>query len=190
VEQMRTFLTLPSERIGTLIMGARYRVIYAAPSVSLEVSSALINASERLGAEMVSVVLDVSEEVFRLGYGVVDALKMLCERKIAVRHADGLRISFVVVDDEGFIFAIPPLLVDGGRKGDDHPNAVRASSDQIEWLVNAVLDSEICQSGPRERIRLRSPRLTPISRYFTLPTTACPPSLMWTCSTRTYCSAP
>jgi len=123
-------------------MGARRRVIYAAPSVSLEVSSALINVGERLGAGMVSVVLDVSEDVFRLGYGVVDALNMLHERNIAVRHADGLRISFVVVDDEGFIFAIPPLLVDGGRKGDDHPNAVRASLDQIERLLDAV------QPGP------------------------------------------
>lgn len=102
--QHRIFLSLPSDRIGALIMGARRRVIYAAPSVSLEVSSALINVGERLGAEMVSVVLDVSEDVFRLGYGLIDALNMLHERNIAVRHADGLRISFVVVDDEGFIF--------------------------------------------------------------------------------------
>jgi hypothetical protein len=40
-------------------MGARRRVIYAAPSLSLEVSSALINARDRLGPGMVSVVLDV-----------------------------------------------------------------------------------------------------------------------------------
>jgi hypothetical protein len=92
-----------------------------------------------LDAGMVSVVLDVSEDVFRLGYGVIDALSMLREQNITVRDAPGLRISFVVVDDEGFIFAIPPLLVDGGQKGDDRPNAVRASSDQIERLVNAVL---------------------------------------------------
>ena len=49
---------------------------------------------------MVSVVLDVSEDVFRLGYGVVDALNLLLEKNVAVRHAEGLRISFVVVDDE------------------------------------------------------------------------------------------
>lgn len=88
---------------------------------------------------MVSVVLDVSEDVFRLGYGVVDALNLLLEKNVAVRHAEGLRISFVVVDDEGFIFAIPPLLIDAGHKRDDHPNAVRASSDQIQRLVDAVL---------------------------------------------------
>jgi hypothetical protein len=42
---------------------------------------------------MVSVVLDVSEDVFRLGYGVVDALNLLRERNVAVRHAEGLLIE-------------------------------------------------------------------------------------------------
>jgi hypothetical protein len=46
----------------------------AAPSVSFEVATALINIRERLGAEAVAVVLDVSEGVLRLGYGVADAL--------------------------------------------------------------------------------------------------------------------
>jgi hypothetical protein len=137
-------------------MGARRRVIYAAPSLTLDVSSALINAAGRLGAGMVSVVLDVSEDVFRLGYGVIDALNLLHERNVAVRHAGGLRISFVVVDDDGFIFAIPPLLVDGGQTGDDHPNAICASSDQIERLVIAVLppptQSSLQLDGPATAI--------------------------------------
>ena len=120
-------------------MAASERVIYAAPSLSDQVSTALINASKRLGFEAVSVVLDVSEEVFRLGYGLIDALNMCREASIPIRHADGLRISFVVVDNAGYIFALPPLLVEGARQADGHPNAVRASSDQIENLVNAVL---------------------------------------------------
>src|SRR6266568_9606646 len=36
-------------------------------------------------------------------------------KKMPIRHAEGLRISFVVVDDEGFIFASPPLLVEESR---------------------------------------------------------------------------
>jgi hypothetical protein len=120
-------------------MGARRRVVYAAPSVSLEVSSALINASERLGAGNVAIVLDVSEDVFRLGYGVIDALNLLHERNISVRHSEGLRISLVIIDDEGFIFCQPALLVDAARRGDDQPNAVRASFEQIEGLMSAVI---------------------------------------------------
>jgi hypothetical protein len=108
VEVHRTFVALSPRRLGEFIMTARQRVIYVAPSLSLEVSSALINARDELGPEAVSVVLDVSEDVFRLGYGVVDALKMCHKHKIAIRHADGIRISFVVVDKEGFIFVLPP----------------------------------------------------------------------------------
>jgi hypothetical protein len=52
------------KKLGALIMGARRRVIYAAPSLSFDVSLSLKKASGRLGAAMVSVVLDVSEEVF------------------------------------------------------------------------------------------------------------------------------
>ena len=78
----RTFLTLSPEGLGKFIMGASERVIYAAPSLSDQVSTALINASERLGFEAVSVVLNVSEEVFRLGYGLIDALNMCREASI------------------------------------------------------------------------------------------------------------
>jgi hypothetical protein len=132
-------MALSPEGLGQFIMGARERVIYAAPSLSDQVATALINVSKRLGFEALSVVLDVSEEVFRLGYGLVDALTMCREASIPIRHADGLRISFVVVDNAGYIFALPPLLVEGARQTDDRPNAVRASSDQIGSLVKAVL---------------------------------------------------
>jgi hypothetical protein len=52
------------------------------------------------------------------------------------------------VDHQGFIFALPPLLVEGARQGGNHPNAVRASSDQIETLVNAVLPTTPQRSLP------------------------------------------
>src|SRR6266568_3621085 len=60
-------------------------------------------------------------------------------KKMPIRHAEGLRISFVVVDDEGFIFASPPLLVEESSSTDEHPNAIRASRSQVEQLADAVL---------------------------------------------------
>ena len=135
----RTFVTLTPERLAKLIMEAQKRVIYAAPSLSLDLAAALINAYDRLGGSAVAIVLDVSEGVFRLGYGVVEAVGLLRERHLEVRHAEGLRISLVVIDDVGFIFVLPPLLVEDDRRADGHPNAIRASSEQIDQLVRAVL---------------------------------------------------
>jgi hypothetical protein len=136
----RTFISLSPERLASIIMGARRRVVYAAPSVSLEVSSALINASERLGDGNVAIVLDVSEDVFRLGYGVIDALNLLHERNISVRHSEGLRISLLVVDDEGFIFCLPALLVDAARRGDRN-NVLWASVRRPAMLITDAMSS-------------------------------------------------
>jgi hypothetical protein len=137
----RTFLAMTPNRLASAIMQARRRVVYAAPSLSLDVAAALVNVHERLDADSVAVVVDVSEGVFRLGYGVADALATLKDKRIAIRHAEGLRIAFVVIDDEGFIFAVPPLLVEKIKGTNDQPNAVRATKDQIEQLVGAVLPS-------------------------------------------------
>lgn len=146
----RTFVAMTQKLLADAIMQARRRVVYAAPSLSLGVAAALINVHERLGADAVAIVVDVSEGVFRLGYGVADALGTLREKRIAVRHAEGLRIAFVVIDDEGFIFALPPLLVEETKGTDDQPNAVSASKDQIEQLVGAVLPPAFPTSTPPE----------------------------------------
>jgi hypothetical protein len=135
----RTFVAITPKRLAEIIMTARRRVVYAAPSLSMDVATALINARDRLSSEAVAVVVDVSEGVLRVGYGVADALAMLREKELPVRHADGLRISLIVADDEGFIFALSPLLVEENNQVDDRPNAVRASRGQIEQLVRAVL---------------------------------------------------
>jgi hypothetical protein len=134
----RTFVTLTPDSLSKLVFGAKRRVIYAAPSLTPSVATALINARERLGADAVAIILDVSEGVLRLGYGVADAIAVLREKGAGIRDAPGLRISFIVIDDEGFVFALPPMLVEGDAAGE---NAVRASGDQIEMLVRAVLSA-------------------------------------------------
>jgi hypothetical protein len=144
----RTFIALTPDLLTMLITGARRRVIYAAPSLSMPVAATLINASERLGEGAVAVVIDAGEGVLRLGYGVVDALALFREKRIPIRHHEGLRIAFVVVDDEGFIFALMPLLVEENSTLDDHPNAVRASRSQVEQLAEAVLPPRRPESPP------------------------------------------
>jgi len=142
----RTFISLTPQRAADLIMRARRRAIYAAPSLSLEVAAALVNAHQSLGREAVTVVLDVSEQVFRLGYGLVEAVADLRTKGVAIRGAEGLRIAFLIADDEGYIFTQPPLLVEAARPGNAFPNAIRACSDQIARLVEAVLPYSVPHS--------------------------------------------
>ncbi len=165
----RIFVAMTPDRLAALIMGARHRVFYVAPSLSLPVASALINAHRRLSAEAVAVVIDAREGVLRLGYGVVDALELCRDEKVAIRHTEGLRISFVVIDDEGYIFALPPLLVEEADSADDHPNAIRASRGQVELLADAVLPSRSSTSPLLLAAGTPAPRQPEIGRSEVLP---------------------
>ncbi len=139
VSDSRTFLALSQQTLAASIRGARKRAVYAAPGASLEVAGALIQARARLGDAAVAVLLDVSETALRLGYGVVDSIAELRTHGVPIRDAGGLRIAFAVVDEEGFIFVLPPLLVEDSRRDDAQPNAVRAAPEQVRLLVAAVL---------------------------------------------------
>src|SRR6266851_2822117 len=86
----RTFIAMTPDGLKSVIAGARRRVIYAAASLSPSVAAALINASERLGKDAVAIVIDVGAGVLRLGYGVVDAIALLREKKVPIRHQEGL----------------------------------------------------------------------------------------------------
>ena len=72
----------------------------------------------------VVILVDVSEGVFRLGYGVADALGTLQEGRKSLYVAIWGCAAELVIDDYGFIFALPPLLVEETKGTDDQPNAV------------------------------------------------------------------
>ena len=63
---------------------------------------AMGEVSGRLGAEMVTVVLDFHELVMRMGFGDMEAVKVLKTAGIVVHNAPGLRAALVLVDDEGY----------------------------------------------------------------------------------------
>ncbi len=49
-----------------------------------------------------------------------------------------MRIGFVLSDDKGYIFGMPPFMVEGPSSLKGYPNAVRATPDQIEAIVAAI----------------------------------------------------
>src|SRR4051812_28941090 len=98
------FCTLGTAQIADFIRSAQRSVCYAAPGVQPEVAKALVQTSDRLGAEMLTVCLDFDERVMRMGYGEVKAVEALRQSGIAVRTVPVLRTAFVVADAMGFIF--------------------------------------------------------------------------------------
>lgn len=113
-----------------LIARAQRRIVLVAPGIGLPIAMALADRWPVLGAEAVTIVLDVDPEVFRMGYGSIDAVELL-ERTAAwlgtmLRRQPGARLGLLIVDDDLIVFAPTPLLIEaGGDSEQPRPNAIR-----------------------------------------------------------------
>jgi hypothetical protein len=80
---------------------------------------------------MLIVCLDFDERVMRMGYGEIDAVKLLRDAKVSVRSAPGLRTALVIIDDTGFIFTPTALYLEAEPAASAAPNAIRMSGGQV-----------------------------------------------------------
>jgi hypothetical protein len=137
----KTFIALSSSRLVELICTAQKRVAVVAPSIHNDVGAALFNAVSRLGTDNIDIVVDLDEKVFRLGYGSIDAIKLLKENDIKIRHHKGLRIGLVIIDEQAWAFSPVALYIETEPDFDDLPNAVALSSEEAARLLLRVSDS-------------------------------------------------
>src|ERR1700730_3087518 len=135
-----TFLSLKLDDTARLTKAAGRRIVFGAPGLDQGLAAALVNASRRLGRDCVTVLLDVAEDNCRMGYGECEGYSILIEGQVAVRACPGLRIGFLLTDDEGYIFAMPALMVEDVAAAKRHaaPNAVRATRDQVLLVIAAT----------------------------------------------------
>ncbi|MEZ5643627.1 MAG: hypothetical protein R3E99_00425 [Burkholderiaceae bacterium] len=125
------FCSLSQSRIAELVRSARQAVCYAAPGIQIELAQAMVEVAARLGKELLTVSLDFEDRVMRMGYGSVDAIKLLLDAGIAVQSAPGLRTALVVVDNEGYIFTPTALYLEAEPVDGAVSNAVRMSGEQV-----------------------------------------------------------
>lgn len=130
------FTALTQNRIASLVAQARNTVAVAAPGISREMANAIVTARGR-GTE-VHVVLDCNDDVIRIGYGEVEAIRSLMGAGIRVRQCPGLRIGILIIDDQAWTFTPTPLCVERERQSDETPNAVGLTSDQAKQLMEAI----------------------------------------------------
>ena len=67
---------------------------------------------------MITVCLDFDERVMRMGFGTLDAVKVLRDAGIEVRTMPGLRTGLIVIDDTGYIFTPNALYLEADKRPD------------------------------------------------------------------------
>jgi cell division septation protein DedD len=145
------FTYLAMADIAALLQRASRLAVIASPGIDEAIASALVNTADRIGIGNVHVILDVDEENCRAGYGNVDGYSVLAEKGIPIRRATGLRIGFVLSDEEGFIFGMPPLMIEAPSKLAGCPNAIRTTADQIKALIAATVVPAAPPQKPAEQ---------------------------------------
>jgi len=119
--------------LTAMISKAQRRLIIVAPGLSTELAKIVSKLWRHLGADSVSITLDINSEIFRLGLGDIKAVELLTKTasslKTTLNVHPGLRIGVVIADDETLVYSPTPLLIEASPNGDDRnptrPNGLR-----------------------------------------------------------------
>ena len=138
----RTFTSATDEALIRLIADAKVRLSVIAPGLTTPVAEALVARLKDLPELSLSVILDADAEVYRLGYGDVDALEIIrkaCNEELFdLREQPGVRIGVVISDENTMIFAPVSRNIEAGSSADDKPNAILLGERATEKLAGAA----------------------------------------------------
>lgn len=139
---MSTFLAVNDEFLISQINQAKARVIYIAPGISKAVASCFCLVLSKLHQLNVTVILDPSDEVCRIGYGDFDGLKELHDYSksshFALRSQIGIRTGILIVDDQVLVWTPTPLSIEEHPHADKTANGVMLGSNPGEQIALAI----------------------------------------------------
>lgn len=130
------FVALTQSEMAHLCKTAHRRIVLAAPGISLSVAQQIAEASHRVGT--IRIILDCQDETLRLGYGDIQAVRLLINAGIEVGQSSGLRTGVFIADRQGWSFSPTPLSVERERQSNATPNAIRLNPEQQNTLIEAL----------------------------------------------------
>lgn len=138
-----SIINIDDAQIIEEIKSATRRLVVVAPGLSQAAALEVAAKWQNLGAQAVSVILDVDPEVCRMGYGEPGAFSLL--QDIATKlganvfHQPGLRLGAVIADDTTLIYTPTPLVVEPSAA---RPNGIRLNQVPAEIARAVGLDGE------------------------------------------------
>lgn len=135
----RLFTSISSDKISRLVKSAHSRVVLAVPAILINVAKAVIEIAPKIGKDKITLIFDCDDEVFRLGYGEFEALKLLTDFGLFVRQAPGLRIGVLICDNRAWVFSPTALYVQPEVHSDETPNAIEMRVSDLEHYLGSLI---------------------------------------------------
>ena len=125
------FQTVTVSSLSKHIRAAKERVVFVAPGVAEDVAMALVQANQE--HVCVTVVLDYSEEAYRIGFGDVSGLMTLRKHQETLRlwQSPGVRLGLLIADEVVIVWSPTPRSIEGDRKHGES-NAVVLGIDKVD----------------------------------------------------------
>ena len=130
MNQETFFCHLSSAKIAEIVATAKKTVCFVGPGVQKQPAVALAEVAKRIGSANVTVLIDFDERVLRMGYGDIEAVKILRDAGIEIRSAAELRTALLIVDSAGYSLTPTPLYLEADPT-DNSYNAICLSKEQI-----------------------------------------------------------
>lgn len=155
------FVRLDTTKLAELIRHAKESICYAGPGIHLPPAQAIAEAARRHDPPVVTVCLDFCENSLRLGFGDLEAVRVLSDAGIVVNSAPGLRAALLIVDGNGFMFTPNALYLESDTTSDGAPNAMRLGRDQVSEVLArfspaAKAIAKAMAATPTERQRIEN----------------------------------
>ncbi len=166
--------------LAEAIRATRNRLFYCSPGITLEESTAIIDASQRMDSHSIWIYVDGSASACIWGYGAIAALQALANAKrVGTFALNGVRLGLLITDDLAYVFSRSPESIEATPQSGGAPNGLVLRQDIADILFESlrsesaerppVLDratvekmkAEVEQSGetdPRERRLLEAVR--------------------------------
>lgn len=151
-----SFTSASDDQIIALVSKAKRRLVVIAPAMSANAAEAIAARMDDLPGLSLSIIIDADPEVYRMGYGEVEALETIrsaaAKASFRLREQPGVRIGVIVSDNDTLIYSPVSQNIEAGSTTDDKPNALLFTGDVADTLAKKagvpadeddILDPEI-----------------------------------------------
>lgn len=135
---MSIFSPITDDTLKANILAAKERLVFIAPGVSASLAKALAEVMYRPTRPHMIIIMDVSTDVYHLGYGDPEGLDILmkCAKAtgVLIAQQDGIRTGILISDETTLIYTPTPLCVEDNSKTAPKLNGIDLSGGNLKKL--------------------------------------------------------
>ena len=128
-----SFVAITEQYLISKINKAKTRVAFIGAGFSSNVADAVVKKMNLVE----NIIFDNNSDVYRIGYGYAESLKILRDAGIQMQEAHNIRINVFVTDDEALIYSPNPFIVEDPVK-ENFPNGIVINYSAVAGLFNVV----------------------------------------------------